>query len=321
MQLYFGMARRSGGRAGVCVVVAGRHASGKTTALNNLFGLELPLGRSCRTSGKSMFDQVRVTMNDVGLLVIDTPGLETLNAEGQEVAGNVIRTIQAEKYTLVYCLSATGDLRLTDVDRAIVRNLHAVLGAEAWSKSIVLFTFADSLRQDRFSSRSKNRDYKEHLQALARDFHQTLQECHPGLPTLKTVFQLAEDAGADCVPGIVALPVGRRVEWSDDPPILPDVFPPKEDWTDLVFAHFLDKTPSDKRVPFVALKYGPAVAREALSQASCADTSLVGNTEEGAVGQSRVASSSSSCWWDEAGTSLAVRDVIAAVKATRNKDL
>ena len=216
MQLYFGMARRSGGRAGVCVVVAGRHASGKTTALNNLFGLELPLGRSCRTSGKSMFDQVRVTMNDVGLLVIDTPGLETLDAEGQEVAGNVIRTIQAEKYTLVYCLTATGDLRLTDVDRAIVRNLHAVLGAEAWSKSIVLFTFADSLRQDQFSSRSKNRDYKKHLGGkiilqnwlsykrlsynkdyltkMALEFNGILRGHDQNAPPVKTIFEDRESS-------------------------------------------------------------------------------------------------------------------------------
>jgi len=309
------MARRSGSKGVVCVVVAGRQASGKTAVLNNLFGLELPTGRACRPGGKSLFDQTRVMMNEVSLLVMDTPSLEVerLGSERLETAGNVCDAIRAERYTLLYCLSAVGEPRLSDADRTIVRNLHAVLGAEAWNNSVVLFTFADSLRQERFNSRSKNKDYKEHLKALAGDFQRTLRECAPDLPALKTIFELEEGGvGSSDVADLVAIPVGKHVEWSEDLPILLDVISPKENWTDLVFAHFLQKTPPDKRVPFVVLKYGPAVANTALSQTSCLDA------EEGGDDVSALASSV--CWWNHAGSDLSVRNVIAAVRACRDRD-
>ena len=235
-----------------CIMIAGKPANGKSTALNNIFGLELDAGISARSVTQRMIER-EVIKDNHSLKIIDTPGLGALDINREEIAIVIGETIKSKDYILIYCLSVSASSRLTEEDKTIVSNLNEFLGKEVWQKCVILFTFSDTAWRNEFAGNDDKEGYKDYLSKMALEFQGILRGHDQNAPPVKTIFEDRESSG------VVAFPVGKKTTSTKD--ILPGVpIPEGNDWTDLVFLEILEKTAKDKRKSLIGLKYGAAIA-------------------------------------------------------------
>ena len=250
-------------REEICIVVAGKPGNGKSTALNNIFGLNFP----AKISSRSVTTKItirKVTKNNSNLIIIDTPGLGALDIDKEAITIAMVEALNGIDYTLLYCLSVGPGNRLTEMDKTILHNLHATLGKEVWDKCVILFTFSDTARREDFNSANQAPEYKEYLKDVADEFYQVLQTCSSDVPTVKSIFEYEGTPDisnrTEGEKEIIAIPVGKNVDRENEPEILPDIIEPADDWTDLVFVELMRKTKPRQRRAFVLFKYGAAMA-------------------------------------------------------------
>ena len=244
----------------ICIMVAGKPGNGKSTALNNIFNLNLPAKLSSRSVTEKITKR-KAMKNNINLIVIDTPGLGALDINKEEVTIAMVETLNGIDYTLLYCLSVGPGNRLTEMDKTILLNLHATLGKEVWDKCVILFTFSDTARREGFNSANQAPEYKEYLKDMADEFYKVLKTCSSDVPTVKSIFGTPDiSSRTEGEKDIIAIPVGKYVDRENEPDILPDIIKPTDDWTDLVFLELMKKTKPRQRRPFVLFKYGAAVA-------------------------------------------------------------
>ena len=257
-----------------CIMIAGKPANGKSTALNNIFGLELDAGISAHSVTQRMIE-TEVVKNNHSLKIIDTPGLGALDIKREEIAIVMGETIKSKDYTLIYCLSVSPSSRLTEEDKTIVSNLNEFLSKDVWQKCVILFTFSDTAWRDEFADNDDLEGYKDYLSKMAVEFQSILKGHDQNAPPVKTIFEDRESSD------IVAFPVGKKTTSTKD--ILPGVnIEEGNDWTDLVFTEILKKTAEDKRKSLFDLKYGAAIASSGASTVLV--TTLVGAGAGATVG-------------------------------------
>ena len=148
------------------LIVAGKPGNGKSTALNNIFGLNLQ-AKAAIHSVTTKFELRKVEKHGICLTVFDTPGLGALDIDKEAVTAAMTDSIIGTDFTLLYCLSVAPCSRLTEVDRAIIHSLHASLGKEVWDKCVILFTFSDTVRRDEFGSTDETENYKAYMKTMA----------------------------------------------------------------------------------------------------------------------------------------------------------
>ena len=262
------------GSSDICIMVAGKPGNGKSTALNNIFGLNQETEISCHSVTKKIHVQ-KVKKNGVNLTILDTPGLGALDINQKLIILAMSEALKKMDYTLLYCLSVGPSNRLTEVDKAIIQNLQSTLGPQVWDKCVVLFTFSDMTRRESFNTSSQDSNYKIYLKNVAEEFSKIIKCGSSEGPTVKSVLEFSSTddihSRVDTHNDIIAIPVGKIVpsnnnlsEMSSErahlPDILPGILKPTDDWTDLVFIELMRKTKNSQRKPFVVLKYGAAIA-------------------------------------------------------------
>ncbi len=244
----------------VCIMTAGKPASGKSTALNNIFDLQLETGISAHSVTRRIVP-TKVSKNGAELVVIDTPGLGARDIDKEAIAMAMGEVVSQTDYTLLYCLSVAPSSRLTEEDETIIINLSKVLGNEVWNKCVLLFTFSDTAWRDEFAAKNDVERYKKHMEGMAAQFTNILNKCGPSLPMVKTVFEQRGDQY------ITAFPAGKERNLTGI--ILPGILEVADNrnWTDVVFDEIRKKTAKDQRNALDKLKYGAAVAGSAASAA------------------------------------------------------
>ena len=252
------------GKRKATIMVAGRPRNGKSTALNNIFGLNL----IAKASAKSVTQVVNVSevtktfegekdgkkvKEEVTLRVIDTPGLGANDITKETIIKDMQKVISGEDYTLMYCLSVAPNTILLETDKVIMQNLHHTLGKEVWNKCVLLLTFSDYAR-DEFDDSEE--DYINYINSHAREFQVLLKSIGADLPSVKTVFECQSQKcfDKDEIPdGIIAIPVNKKPKKSEE--ILPGILKKDEDWTDVAFMELMKKTGKEYRKPFVFFRY------------------------------------------------------------------
>ena len=252
------------GKRKATIMVAGRPRNGKSTALNNIFGLNL----KAKASAKSVTQVVSVNevtkkiegekdgenvKEEVTLRVIDTPGLGATDITKETILKDIQKVVSGEDYTLMYCLSVAPNTILLETDKVIIENLHHTLGKEVWSKCVLLLTFSDYAR-DEFDDSEEN--YIKYIKSHAQEFQVLLKSIGADLPSVKTVFECQSEKIADKeeIPdGIVAIPVNKKPKKSEE--ILPGILIEDQDWTDIAFVELMKKTGQENREPFVFFRY------------------------------------------------------------------
>ena len=247
------------------IMVAGRARNGKSTALNNIFGLDLV----AKASAKSVTQVVSTTEvtkkitkpnenneleeEEVTLRVIDTPGLGATDIKKEDILKDMKKITQGVDYTLVYCFSVAPNTIILETDKAIVENLFLSLGKDVWNKCVLLFTFSDYARLEFEDSKE---EYIEHIKSHAREFEKLLKSIGSDAPSVKTVFdyESPETLEREENPsGIIAIPVNKKAKNSTS--ILPGMLKGGQDWTDVVFVELMKKTGEEDRVPFFYFRY------------------------------------------------------------------
>ena len=248
------------------VMIAGKPRSGKSTALNNIFGLNL----AARLSASSVTKVLSITevtkkvprsMNDtspqkVTMQVIDTPGMGALDISRQEVLDKMKRITKGVSFALLYCFAVSPSSSLTETDKTIISNLQHAFGRNVWEKCVLLFTFSDEAY-----SRSMNpAEYVHYINDYAQIFDKHLQQICGRKSCVKSIFEcespttlLEEETPSK----IIAIPVKERVDQSKD--ILQGMIESGHDWTDVVFIELIKRTDSTQREPFFLFKYAAVI--------------------------------------------------------------
>ena len=232
------------------IMVAGQSRSGKSTALNNIFGLNLAARASPVTvtrvlSVTEVTKKIPRNLDDASpqeltMQVIDVPGLSAADIPRQEVLNDIKRVTKGVNVTtLLYCQSVSPYNILLDIDKTIITDLHHFLGAEVWSKCLLLFTFSDYAYME---FKDTPNVYVDYIKARAHNFEELLESISGKKSCIKSIFEYeSPNALSKCEKpsNIIAIPVKRKVAQSKD--ILQGMIESGQDWTDVVFIELMKK--------------------------------------------------------------------------------
>ena len=253
-------------QAEVHVMIAGLPRTGKSTALNNIFGLEL----EARSGPKSVTDVTTSTLvakNDITLKVVDTPGLKAVDLNERVVIKEMTKLGIEKDFVLLMTLSVClGSTISTDYVN-IIKNINAIFGTEIWNQCIILLTYSDATRNMEFNSDTMIKEYQEHLNLYC----EFLQEVLTKLKIKKTIrlfsdYKSLEQFQDKTLDGIVAMPVGKNPE-VETKLILPDLtWAHDHKWNDLLLMEITkmkDKLSSgiadNLRAALICFRYGSYV--------------------------------------------------------------
>ena len=199
----------------VLIVTAGLSRSGKSTALNNIFGADFKSVYSASSVTRSV-EPCRIEGHSDELIVVDTPGLGATDIKLAKVKQELLAAIGGLNFVLVYCYSVSPSNPQSLTDVYVVKNLQRVLGKDMWKKCVVLFTFSDFLREQECRAEKDREKYKKFLRDHAKRLSakrlsdMLRKECGSHVPDVKVVFDV--DTEQEDVTEIVAVPVGRQLK-------------------------------------------------------------------------------------------------------------
>ena len=225
-------------RPKVVIVIAGMARSGKSAALNNVFGANFTSTYS--TESVTRIVDIRRTEGDESdLIIVDTPGFGAIDLPTSKVKQELLDSIGGLNFVLVYCYSVSPSNPHSVADEYVVKNLQDVLGKDIWEKCVVLFTFSDLVRAQVCPNVEDRDAYKGFISRHAQKFSQMLKnKCGDHVPDVKSVFELNLDQ--DDITEIVAVPVGLKFKEGKEKHVL---VPGIEDatWLDLALTEIIRK--------------------------------------------------------------------------------
>ena len=238
----------------VVIMVAGKVGNGKSTALNNVFGLNLGV-KSSPTAVTQNVCSTEVVKNGVKFLIIDTPGLGSAEMNTEKIVEEMADVTRGLNFVLLYCLGVRPNDILTETDVVIVRNLQHALGVKAWQKCVLLLTFSDITLNSEFPLPHQVEEYKAFLADHAKQFQNLLQqESHVDI-WVKTIFDYPSEEdreNEESSESVIAIPVKKERNVKFD--ILPGISNLYQDWTDVIVIEVMKKKDARERVlPMIAL--------------------------------------------------------------------
>ena len=239
----------------VSVLVAGKPRDGKSTALNNIFGLTL----EAKVSSASVTKHVSITtiiQNDVVLNIIDTPGLGALDIKKEDIMLEISKLKISKQFILLYCISVAPNSSLTETDCTILKNIQSIFGKWVWNRCVLLLTFSDIAREKEFLSDEHIAEYIAFLRGHADQFHRILKDCGAEIPGVMLLFDYHMEEYAETISDkLVAIPVAKE-KCCNTVNILPGILVEKEsDWTDYAFMEILKKADELERDVLLCFKH------------------------------------------------------------------
>ena len=236
----------------VVIVIAGMARSGKSAALNNVFGANFTSTYS--TGSVTRIVAMRRTKGTKGeLIIVDTPGFGATDLTTSKVKQELRDSIGGLNFVLVYCYSVSPSSAHSVADEYVVKNLQDVLGKDIWEKCVVLFTFSDLVRAQVCPNVEDRDTYKGFISEHAQEFSEMLKnKCGDHVPDVKSVFELNLDQ--EDIREIVAVPVGLKFKAGKEKHVL---VPGIEDatWLDLALTEIVRKAKEEDREAYLHHMY------------------------------------------------------------------
>ena len=236
----------------VVIVIAGMARSGKSAALNNVFGANFMSTYS--TGSVTRIVAMRRTEGSKGdLIIVDTPGFGATDLTTSEVKQELRDSIGGLNFVLVYCYSVSPCSPHSVADENVVKNLQDVLGKDIWEKCVVLFTFSDQVRAQVCPNVEDRVTYRGFISEHAQKFSEMLKnKCGDHVPDVKSIFDLNLDQ--EDIREIVAVPVGLKFKEEKEKHIL---VPGIEDatWLDLALTEIIRKAKEEDRETYLHHMY------------------------------------------------------------------
>jgi len=234
------------------ILVCGVPRSGKSTALNNLFDLNLPAESSAFSCTKRIIDET-VEKNGVLVRYIDTPGLEAIDADDIKAFATLKKLKIEEGFILLYCHNVT--TAFSSADMKIVKNLHSLLGGNIWSRCVLVMTYCDAARVCNYSSTDDDSMYRDFLITHTLAFEELFQKCKIPVKPVRLMMSKSDNA-------IIAIPVAKTKEFGKDFDIGMSIVPYQYfsnvpvslNWTHLAFTALLKK--KKDILSLIQLRYG-----------------------------------------------------------------
>ena len=243
-------------RREIYVVVAGRPRAGKSTALNNIFGLKLE-ARACARSVTKHVSNVPVIRNNVKLNIVDTPGLGALDIKKEVVLSEIHKLkipTDTKQFILLYCISVAPSSCLTEADCTIIKNIQTIFGKLVWNRCVLLLTSSDTARQE-FPSDEHMVEYIAYLRGHTDQFYRILKDCGAKIPGTMLLFDYERKEYAETISDkLVAVPTKEKC--CNTVNILPGIlFDRNYDWTDYAFMEILKKADKLERDMLLCFKH------------------------------------------------------------------
>ena len=212
------------------VVVLGKIGSGKSTALNNIYGLNLTTKSSPRPVTTEI-SELLVQSGGDGVKVIDTPGLGGVTRSADSIVSELADKLEDKDFTVVYCLPVKPSDTLTETDRSIVKAIDYHLGRRVWDKCVLLLTFSDKAKSDPDHC-NNNIAYIKFLDGHVMAFYNMLKQVKIELPVIQSVFGNRYRNEQQLVSNgqIVAIPVAKSLEETLD--IVPEAQLRSKNWAE-----------------------------------------------------------------------------------------
>ncbi len=200
----------SSGPPSFVILNSGKPRSGKSTALNNVFGVDFT--SKCSAFSVTKHHEVcRLIHGSSSIVVVDTPGIGADDVNMDDILHNLRSSFGGLDFVLVLCHSVCPGSTIASSDRDMIKGLQRVFGKDVWKKCVVLFTFSDTLRSEHFPRERDRGAYRSYLRKHVGKVSSWLKrECGSHVPDMKLVFD-SEQRQTGNVSHIVAVPVGREL--------------------------------------------------------------------------------------------------------------
>ena len=212
------------------VMIAGLPRIGKSTSLNNIFGLTLPARGSARTVTTSLIS-TSVVRHGVSLTIIDAPGLgagdistPTILKHMKKLGDNVI---------LVLTLSVCPNSTLTQPYLSMLKELSCIWGPIIWERTVIVLTFTDLAL---FEFEYNQQDYQDYLMSHCTVLEKALKSISVTKP-VKLFFEYTsyDQYKNEKLDGIVAIPVAKHEDFPTEKLFPQQHWSHEYKWTDLAF--------------------------------------------------------------------------------------
>ena len=197
----------------VVIITAGKSGVGKSTLINNFFGLsgdgacEVRMQPTSVTQGVRAYDAV---VHDVNVRVVDTPGLFALDNDqikDKAIIGELNKLTEGKADVVFYCMNIS--TRIDIVDLKNIEILTKSFGKEIWKHTVFVFTHADTAQREGYN-----------LEELVQDFIKTIEEQFKKREIdvcIRSFFSFKSDKERETFEGIVGMPVSKDLsippEW------------------------------------------------------------------------------------------------------------
>ena len=253
----------------VTIVVVGRSKAGKSTLLNNVFGLKREEVVLSETPGTTKLDTYDETRNGITLHIVDTIGLAQDKKKKKQQLKNLSTYTENKADLVLFCIPVGPNTRFENNNPKLMRALQQCYGQNIWRHCLVVFTFSnhawDRVKRKEAAEFEARRKYTDYITSYTACFREELIKMGVEEKITSSVECIFDVDKAQPRPTIVTIPAG----YDDEDPILPGIeLDENEKWIGKLFTEMLESAEKKSKRALLEFRYTREVVKQAFRHAA-----------------------------------------------------